>query len=255
MNSVSRFKIIPILLFSWASLSAQDSCTPDKYEQLQIQIEQELDSIIHYSTLAYLQPDAFRLKQADILRFAELYDIEPSAVMAVLDIEAGKTHCGFSEPCLPLINFDAKLFRKRLERSGKSIYKAQKEFPEVFTLPDIKKYGTKQRAEHAQLSQARQIDDRLAIECTFWGMFQIAGFNWKKCGADDIDTFVDDMSRSERDQLALFGKFLVNTNLIGYVRDKKWSAFARGYNGPKYKARGYDRRLAAAYNKYNKSQK
>lgn len=250
MQSTGRFHHILLFLFSGVSLFAQDILEPDKYETVQVQIEHELDSLFHYSSLAYLQPDAFKLSESDVLRFAELYDIEPSAVMAVLDIEAGKTHNGFSEPRLPLINFDTKLFQKKLIKAGVNVANIQKQYPELFSTPDIKKYGTKQRAEHAQLAIARQIDDRLAIESTFWGMFQIGGFNWKKCGSKNIDEFVEDMSRSERDQLALFGVFLKNTDMLDSVRKKQWDKFARAYNGPKYHTRGYDRRLQQAYNKH-----
>jgi hypothetical protein len=58
------------------------------------------------------------------------------------------------------------------------------------------------------------------------------------------------MSRSERDQLELFAEFVRNTGLQQYLVKKNWSAFAKGYNGPGFAARGYHTRLANAYNKY-----
>ena len=235
-------------------MSAQIDIDPtDRNEQIQAMVEHELDSLFHYSSLAYLQPDAFRLTDNDILRFSKRYDIEPAAVMAVLDIEAGKFHQGFSEPRLPLINFDQKLFRQRLAKTGVKLSEIQKQYPELFVAPAISKYGTQQRKEHALLKQAREINDQLAVECTFWGMFQIGGFNWKKCGAPDVDIFVEEMSRSERDQLAMFGILLEKTGMLDSVRNKQWNRFARAYNGPSYKARGYDRRLASSYEKYKKT--
>ena len=253
MLIVTRNSLFSILVLMSTTVFAQDVDVQDKHEMVQAQIEHELDSLFHYSSLAYLQPDAFKLTKDDVMRFADLYDIEPSAVMAVLDIEAGKSHNGFSEPKLPLINFDNKLFQRKLAKSGVNVSNLQKQYPELFNAPDVKKYGTRQRAEHAQLKIARQIDDRLAIECTFWGMFQIGGFNWKRCGSSDIDEFVESMSRSERDQLSLFGAFLSNTNMLDSIRKKQWGVFARAYNGPSYKSRGYDRRLQEAYNKYKKN--
>lgn len=247
-----RFNIFASAFLSGAALFAQDIGVPDKNEMIQIKIEQELDSLFHYSSLAYLQPDAFRLKDTDILRFAKLYNIEPAAVMAVLDIEAGKAHSGFSEPCLPLINFDTKLFQRRLAKTGVNMASIRQQYPEVFSAPDVNKYGTVQRAEHAQLRQAREINDQIAVESTFWGMFQIGGFNWKRCGSANVDEFVEDMSRSERDQLAMFGIFLENTRMLDSVRNKQWGTFARAYNGPSYKRRRYDSRLANAYNKHKK---
>jgi conserved hypothetical protein len=84
-------------------------------------------------------------------------------------------------------------------------------------------------------------------------MFQIGGFNWRKCGASSINDFVERMSRSERDQLELFAQFLKTTKLDKQLKAKNWAAFARGYNGPSYARRGYHTRMARAYAKYSKT--
>ena len=94
------------------------------------------------------------------------------------------------------------------------------------------------------------IDSIAAIESTFWGMFQIGGFNWKLCGAPSRADFVDMMSQSEYDQLRLFADYMRNTGLLTHLQKKNWAAFARIYNGPSYAARGYHTRMAAAYRKY-----
>ena len=83
-------------------------------------------------------------------------------------------------------------------------------------------------------------------------MFQIGGFNWKLCGAKDVDEFFILMCRSERDQLDLFANFISSSNLVKYLKTKDWAAFAYRYNGPSYASRGYHTRLAKAYAKYSK---
>lgn len=83
-------------------------------------------------------------------------------------------------------------------------------------------------------------------------MFQIGGFNWKKCGAESIDDFVERMSRSERDQLDLFAEFITRAGLLKHLQNKNWAAFARGYNGPSYASRGYHTRMASAYARHLK---
>ena len=88
------------------------------------------------------------------------------------------------------------------------------------------------------------INPHAAIEGTFWGMFQIGGFNWKKCGAKNLDDFVERMSTSEREQLEMFAEFIVNSNLLKPLQDKNWTTFARGYNGPGYARRNYHTRMA-----------
>ena len=98
-----------------------------------------------------------------------------------------------------------------------------------------------------------EIDSLTAIQGTFWGLFQLGGFNWKKCGAESPAEFVEKMSRSERDQLEMFASFIKNSGLLKALRNKDWATFAKGYNGPSYAAKGYHRRLAAAYKKYKNS--
>ncbi|MEE0979140.1 MAG: N-acetylmuramidase family protein [Muribaculaceae bacterium] len=222
----------------------------DHYEIYPDQVERELDSLFHSSPLIYLQIDAYRLTDHDIGRFAKRFDIDYAAVKAIIEIETGKTHSGLYDMGCPLINFDSTLFSKRLARTGVNMSAVRKRYPEVFARPNIQKYGSYQRAQQARLDQARQINDRLAVECTFWGMFQIAGFNWRKCGVDSVEDFVELMGRSERDQLQMFGVFLNSSGMLDYVRNRQWDKFARAYNGPKYKAKGYDKRLLAAYNKF-----
>ena len=195
------------------------------------------------------------LTEEDFVEVAEELGVEVSAIKAVVEIEAGKNHKGIRDDGKPLINFDLSVFRKMAAKNKVSLVKAQSTYPEIFKGPNASKYGSRQAGQQARLDAARQVDDLSAIEGTFWGMFQIGGFNWKKCGTASPDEFVDLMSRSERDQLELFAKFITNTGLLKHLKNKNWRAFARGYNGPGYAARGYHTRLAKAYAKYKKQEK
>ncbi len=96
------------------------------------------------------------------------------------------------------------------------------------------------------------IDSVSAIEGTFWGMFQIGGFNYKLCNTNSPEEFLMKMSRSERDQLDLFASLLINTGMVESLRKKDWAAFARRYNGPSYASRGYHTKLASSYAKHSK---
>ena len=191
-----------------------------------------------------------RLTDDDYVAVASRLGVEVAAIKAVVEIEAGVSHKGFSAPGLPLINFDLSMFRRSARRKGINLSKYQKTHAVVFSRPNARAYGSQQAGQHARLKAARTIDNVAAIEGTFWGMFQIGGFNWEKCGAKDIDEFVELMSRSERDQLELFAAFLISTGLDRHLKNKNWAAFARGYNGPSYASRGYHTRMASAYAKY-----
>ena len=205
--------------------------------------------------LSFIEADTLRrgpLSEHDYEEVAAQLGVEVAAMKAVVEIEAGKAHRGFWAEGKPLINFDLSVYRKMAARRKVNLSRYTKSHPAVFARPNISKYGSQQAAVQARLDQALDIDTVSAIEGTFWGMFQIGGFNWRQCGTDSPQQFVQIMSRSERDQLELFGEFISRTGLLPSLKKKNWAAFARGYNGPSYAARGYHTRLAKAYAKYKK---
>lgn len=196
-----------------------------------------------------------RLTDEDYQAVADELGIEVAAIKAVVDIETGRCHQGFASPGRPLINFDLAMFKRFAKRRGVNLSKFKKSHAVVFARPNTKRYGSYQNAQHARLEAARKINNEAAIEGTFWGMFQIGGFNWKKCGAESLDDFVERMSQSEREQLELFASFIENSGMTKYLKAKNWSAFALRYNGTSYRSRGYHTRLAKAYAKHLKNSK
>ncbi len=188
-----------------------------------------------------------RLTDDDYREVAERLGVEVAAIKAVVDIEAGRAHEGFFLPGKPIINFDISMFRRFAGKRGIALSKYTRTHSEVFARPNARKHGSTQAAQHVRLAKAMTIDEATAIEGTFWGMFQLGGFNWKKCGCENMKEFVEKMSSSERAQLDLFAEFITNTGLLKHLKAKNWSAFARGYNGPSYAARGYHTRMASAY--------
>ena len=105
-------------------------------------------------------------------------------------------------------------------------------------------------SEWMQLINARRHNAQGANMGTFWGMFQIGGFNYKVCGCESVDEFVRLMSYSELEQLELFAAFLRNTGCVNDLRALNWSGFARKYNGPSYARRGYHTKMAKAYARF-----
>lgn len=192
------------------------------------------------------------LTEADYKSVAEELDIPVACIKAVVDIEAGPQHEGFNSDNTPLINFDLTMFRQNARRKGINLNKYKATHSVVFAAPNVRKYGSRQAAQYARLDAAMTIDTVCALESTFWGMFQIGGFNWKICGCGSVREFVHLMSYSEREQLELFAAFLRARNLVPYLQRREWAKFALRYNGPGYKKMTYDTRMAAAYSKYSK---
>lgn len=204
----------------------------------------------------FLIPDHIkRLTEADYRAVAAELGIEVAAMKAVVDIEAGPSHQGFYEAGKPIVNFDLSMFRRIATRRGINLTQYATSHPEVFSRPSVKKYGSTQGIHQARLRSAWDIDSIVAAEATFWGMFQIGGFNWDKCGANSLDDFVRRMRRSEREQLEMFASFIKSTGLVKHLRSHNWEAFARGYNGPAYASRGYHTRMASAYARHKEKEK
>ena len=195
-----------------------------------------------------VQPDTIiPLTEDDFREVAERIGVEVAAIKAIVDIEAGPSHEGFSAPGKPLINFDLTMFRRFATRRGVNLSKYSQSHSVVFN-----SHRGSQIKANARLDAARSIDSDAAVEGTFWGMFQIGGFNWKKCGAESLEDFVMRMSRSERDQLDMFVEFVDNSGLLKYLKSKDWESFARGYNGPAYARRNYHTRMASAYARHSR---
>ncbi len=114
-----------------------------------------------------------------------------------------------TEPTDTILTLTEEDFREVATRRGVNLSKYSKSHSVVFS-----SHRGSQIKANRRLEAAKSIHPHAAVEGTFWGMFQIGGFNWKKCGAESIDDFVDRMSRSERDQLEMFAEFITTTGLL-----------------------------------------
>lgn len=182
------------------------------------------------------------LSDEDFRIVAEELGVELAAIKAVVLIEAGKQMKGFYAPGVPVVNFDRSMYNRfRKTASGRAS-------AEMLKVPKgLSGYALR---EWTQLVNARKSNCNGANMGTFWGMFQIGGFNYKLCGCRDVDEFVRLMSDSELAQLELFAKFITNTGMLDDLRKKNWAGFARKYNGASYARRGYHTRMANAYKKF-----
>ena len=183
------------------------------------------------------------LTETDFKIVADELGIDIAIIKAVVEIEAGKEMKGFWAPGIPVINFDRTMYT----RYGNKV--TSKEGAQGETVPEgLQGYAKK---EWTELINARKENAMGANMGTFWGMFQIGGFNYKLCGCENVNEFVKKISYSELEQLQLFAIFITNAGMLDYLKNKEWAKFARKYNGPSYAKRGYHTKLAKAYNKYS----
>lgn len=191
------------------------------------------DSLTRYTSLT---DEDFRL-------VADELGVEVAAMKAVVSIEAGAGMKGFWAPGIPVVNFDPSMYRKFASKAPSKVGDKGAKVPEGLTGYALK--------EWTQLTNARKTNAQGADMGTFWGMFQIGGFNYKLCGCKSVPEFVERMSYSELEQLELFAHFIENTGILKHLKNKDWAKFARAYNGPSYARRGYHTKMANAYRKFS----
>ncbi len=204
-------------------------------------IDPAMDALIEKAEQADETSRYSELTDADFKLVAEELQVEEAAIRAVVLIEAGQQMKGFYAPGVPVVNFSAKMFATYKKKGGKPGPKDEK-VPSGLT-----GYGLK---EWTQLVNARKQNAEAANLATFWGMFQIGGFNYKRCGCATVDEMVRLMGISELEQLELFAAFITNSGMLDDLKKKDWAAFARKYNGAGYAKRGYHTRMATAYKKF-----
>ncbi len=196
----------------------------------------EADKKVRYDTLT----------EEDFQIVAKELGVEVAAIKAVVRIEAGEKLQGFWAPGVPVANYVQSLYKKYCGKgSGRKIKNAK--------IPSgLKGYALQ---EWTALTNARKINADAADMGTYWGMFQIGGFNYKLCGCDSVEEMVEKICDSEFSQLEMFAIFIRNSGMLDALRKKDWAAFARKYNGPSYAKRGYHTRMAKEYAKYKNEKK
>lgn len=178
------------------------------------------------------------LTEEDYQVVAEELGVEVAAIKAVVKIEAGAKLQGFWAPGVPVANYVQSLFNKYKGKvKGRKLKDAK--VPE-----GLSGYA---RKEWTSLTHARRINADAADMGTYWGMFQIGGFNYKLCGCQSVEEMVNKVCESEFSQLEMFAVFIRNSGMLEALKNKDWKTFARKYNGPSYAKRGYHTRMAKEY--------
>lgn len=187
------------------------------------------------------------LTDADFARAAKELNCEVAAIRAVAEVEAAGA--GFLPDGRPTILYEAHVFHK--ESGGKHARSLDRK-AKPLSSPSWNKslYGMPGAHQHNRYEDARALNADAANKACSWGTFQILGQNYKACGYDSSQAFVDAMWGGADAHLDAFVKFIKANKLDGALRAKNWASFARGYNGPSYSQNQYDKKMAAAYERW-----
>lgn len=185
-----------------------------------------------------------RLTQKDFEDAAASLKCEVAAVKAVAEVEA--RGAGFFADGRPKILFEAHHFARLTKQQYNLTHPniSSKKWNKTLYLGGTKEYD--------RLKEAMALDPIAAIQSASWGAFQIMGFNYKSAGFASPAEFVNAQYKNEGEHLRAFLSFVKSMKLDTHIQKKDWEAFAKGYNGPKYKDNNYDSLLAKAYEKHSK---
>lgn len=187
--------------------------------------------------------DCRRLTQGDLIQAANLIDVTPAHIGAIVDVEsAGAGYDPATHKAI--IRHEAHWFQKltggRYDVTHPWIshrYAERAQYPQPAS----------QAKRWVALELAVSLDPSAALMSNSFGLGQVMGFNHALAGFTDIWSFASAMAKSEGEQLFAMIRFIGSKGLAEPLRRGDWKAFAAGYNGEDFAVNKYDIRLPAAF--------
>lgn len=176
---------------------------------------------------------------------AERLKIEPAMLLAVAEVESGgKATALVNGADEPLIRWEGHYFDQRLTGAAREQARAE-------GLASPKAGAVKNPAAQAArwklVTRATKIDRQAALESFSIGVGQVMTAHWKRLGFGSVDELIKLARRNVAGQIELMALFIAKESLDDELRRHDFTAFARGYNGPGFKAGGYHLKIADAY--------
>ena len=192
--------------------------------------------------------DAKRLDDIDLPKIGREIGVGEDEIHAILDVESVGT--GFDSAGRPKMLFEPHVFYRLLTRKGfTSLVRPAKALGIAYP-----KWGTKPypKDSYPHLADAIRLDRQTALESASWGLGQVMGFNFARAGYSTVESMVKDFMADEEAQLQGMIGFIKSANLDRALRSHDWARFALGYNGPGFSRNGYDKKLKAAFERWQK---
>lgn len=187
---------------------------------------------------------AKRIEDIDLPRVGHMIGVGEDEVHAILDVESAGS--GFDRKGRVKMLFEPHVFWRLLGKSADREYAARL----GLAYPNWRRDYPKD--SYPRLIKAMMVDPELALQSASWGLGQIMGFNHQAAGyasaADMVAAFADD----EDQHLTAMIRFIQANKLDDELRRHDWAGFARGYNGPGFAKNGYDKKLKAAFERWQK---
>jgi len=185
-----------------------------------------------------------KISEEEFKTAADLIGCEVAVIKAVAKIESNGS--GFNADGTPKTLFEGHWFHKLTD--GK--YSNDSRYESISYAKWTRKWYGNQIVEKQRLDLAGSLDRDAALQSASWGAFQIMGFNYKLCGFNTVQEFINAMYKGEGTQLLAFINLVKSKKLDDELRDKDWAKFAYYYNGSGYAINKYDEKMKAAYIKF-----
>lgn len=176
--------------------------------------------------------------------------IEPAALLAIAEVESGgRALYNVNGSKEPAIRFEGHYFDRRL--SGRLRDYARSNGLSAPVAGQIR--NPKSQGERwLLLERAMGLNRKAALESTSWGLGQVMGAHWEWLGYATVDDLVAEARGSVAGQARLMLRFIEKAELLEVLKTSNWREFARRYNGPAFARNEYDKRMAEAYQRWQK---
>ena len=176
---------------------------------------------------------------------AEERELEAAAVLAVIEVESGgRVFARIAGKDEPLIRWEGHYFDRLCNPSVRSRARA---IGLASPVAGAVANPSSQAARWSLLECAAALDRDAAYASASWGIGQVMGSHWQALGYDSVQALVADARSGLAGQVRLMLGYIDMAGLSEALNAHDWAAFARGYNGPRFREFGYDTKLAEAY--------
>lgn len=172
-------------------------------------------------------------------RKAEEWGCQAAAIKAVCKVESPKGGFIEADPQeRATILYEGHVMYKYLKRAGVAGWQEfaganpTLVFPKWIRGVTTKWYGPAGVYQYERrYGPAAAFNEECAMLACSIGRFQVMGFNHVLCGYATVKEFWDALQASEVSQFEAFCKYVEGRDLVRALRDKRFDAFAEGYNG------------------------
>ena len=236
-----------IMLITGKTVNTQEEII-EAAKELSGEDDFDIDNFFSNTVSTFLR--GFSLTNDDYASAAEVLGCDENMIKAFTLVESAGN--GFMQNGYPKILFERHKFYKYVAANiGQSEADALKnEHPDIC---NTEPGGYTRNKEFDRYKKALGIHAKEAMLSTSYGLFQIMGFNYARCGYETLDAFVNKMEEGASYQLHAVCQFIKSDKTLHEaVVNKDWVTIAKLYNGPKYNLAkpSYDVRLENAYKSF-----